>query len=68
MTEYEYLDLIVTSRDSVGYHAMNYIGVMFAYVVAAYLVGVNFHGSKRSRSQFYTRFSRHIRAFLRTNR
>ncbi len=39
MTEYEYLDLIVTSRDSVGYHAMNYIGVMFAYVVAAYLVG-----------------------------
>lgn len=28
MTEYEYFDLIVTSRDSVGYHAMHYIGVL----------------------------------------
>jgi len=39
MTEYEYLDLISTYRGETGFHAMNFIAVMFGYVAAAYLVG-----------------------------
>ena len=39
MTEYEYLDLISTYRSETGFHIMNFIGVMFGYVAAAYFVG-----------------------------
>jgi hypothetical protein len=39
VSESEYLEIMIMAKDSMGFHAMNYIGVMFAYVVAAYLVG-----------------------------
>jgi hypothetical protein len=39
MTEYEYLDLISTYRAETGFHIMNFITTMFAYVAAGYFVG-----------------------------
>jgi hypothetical protein len=39
MTEYEYIDAMATLRDSVGFHAMNYIAILFAYLVAGYFAG-----------------------------
>jgi hypothetical protein len=39
MTEYEYIDAMATLRDSVGFHAMNYITILFAYLVAGYFAG-----------------------------
>ena len=39
MTEFEYLELIIAARDSVGYHAMNYFTLLFGYLLAAYFVG-----------------------------
>ena len=39
MTEYEYLDLISTYRAETGFHVMNFIAAMFAYIAAGYFVG-----------------------------
>ena len=39
MTEYEYLDLISTYRAETGFHIMNFIAAMFAYIAAGYFVG-----------------------------
>ena len=39
MSEYEYLDIITSMRDSVGFHAMNYIAILFAYLIASYFAG-----------------------------
>ena len=39
MSEYEYLDVIATTREACGYHAMNYISLLFAYVLAGYFAG-----------------------------
>ena len=39
MTEYEYIDLIFTARDSTGNHAMNFIVVTFSWLVVAYFAG-----------------------------
>ena len=39
MSEFEYLELITLYGDSVASHAMNFIGVMFAYLIAAQYVG-----------------------------
>jgi hypothetical protein len=36
MTEYEYLDAISTYRTEVALHAMNFIGILFAYLIAGY--------------------------------
>ena len=36
MSEYEYLDLISTYREETGFHAMNFIAILFAYLVAGY--------------------------------
>jgi hypothetical protein len=36
MSEYEYIDAMSTFRDSAGFHAMNYIAVLFAYLVAGF--------------------------------
>lgn len=46
MTEYEIIDAIVSLRADIAGHSMNYVSVLFAYIVAAYLVG-----SKLSRFQ-----------------
>ena len=39
MTEYEILDLLTSHREEAAYHVMNFAGVMFGYVAAAYFVG-----------------------------
>ena len=39
MTEFEYLELIIAARDSLGYHAMNYFTFLFGYLLAAYFIG-----------------------------
>ncbi len=39
MTEYEYLDVMNSMRDSGGFHAMNYIAILFAYLIAGYFAG-----------------------------
>ncbi len=39
MTEYEIIDAIVTLRSEVALHSMNFVSVMFGYIVAAYFVG-----------------------------
>ena len=39
MSEYEYIDLIINSREAIGFHGMNFIAFLFAYLVATYLVG-----------------------------
>ena len=39
MTEYELIDAIVTLRSEVALHSMNFVSVMFGYLVAAYFVG-----------------------------
>jgi hypothetical protein len=39
MSEYEYIDLIFTARDSTGNHAMNFIVVTFSWLVVAYFAG-----------------------------
>ena len=39
MTEYEYIDAMVSLIDSVGFHAMNYISILFAYLIAGYFAG-----------------------------
>ena len=49
MTEYEYIDAMVSLRDSVGFHAMNYVSILFAYLIAGY-----FAGHKLSRFQVLT--------------
>ena len=36
MSEYQYLDVIVSMRDSIGFHAMNFIAILFAYLIAGY--------------------------------
>ena len=38
MTEFEYLELIIAARDSVGYHGMNYFTFLFGYLLAAYFI------------------------------
>ena len=35
----EYLELIRMSSDSAGFHAMNAMAILFAYLTAAYLAG-----------------------------
>ena len=39
MTEYEYIDAMATLRDSAGFHAMNYVAILFGYLVAGYFAG-----------------------------
>lgn len=39
MSEYEYLDIITSMRDSGGFHAMNYIAILFAFLIASYSAG-----------------------------
>lgn len=39
MTEYEIIDAIVTLRSEVAQHSMNFVSVMFGYIIAAYFVG-----------------------------
>lgn len=39
MTEYEIIDTIVSIRADIAGHSMNFVSVLFAYIVAAYLVG-----------------------------
>lgn len=39
MSEYEYIDLIFTGRDSVGFHGMNFLAFLFGYLAATYFVG-----------------------------
>ena len=46
MTEYEIIDALISIRADVAQHSMNFITVLFAYIVAAYFVG-----SKLSRFQ-----------------
>ncbi len=46
MTEYEIIDTIISVRADIAQHSMNFVSVLFAYILAAYLVG-----SKLSRFQ-----------------
>ena len=46
MTEYEIIDAFISIRTEAAGHVMNFVSVLFAYIVAAYLVG-----SKMSPSQ-----------------
>ena len=46
MSVAEYLEMIRMTGDSIGYHAMNAVAILFAYITAAYLAG-----SKMSRLQ-----------------
>jgi len=46
MTEYEIIDAFISIRTEAAGHSMNFISVLFAYIVAAYFVG-----SKMSPSQ-----------------
>ena len=46
MSEYEIIDALISIRADVAQHSMNFITVLFAYIVAAYFVG-----SKLSRFQ-----------------
>lgn len=39
MTEYELIDAMSSLRSEAGLHVMNFVYVMFGYIVAAYLVG-----------------------------
>lgn len=39
MTEYEVIDALISLRTEIANHSMNFVTVMFGYVVAAYLVG-----------------------------
>ena len=38
MSEYELVSLVQTHMDSIGSHIMNFVGIYFAIVVAAYFV------------------------------
>ncbi|RLA50667.1 MAG: hypothetical protein DRQ98_12570 [Gammaproteobacteria bacterium] len=39
MTEYEIIDVISSLRSEAAQHVMNFVSVMFGFIVAAYLVG-----------------------------
>ena len=39
MTEYEIIDTIISVRADIAQHSMNFVSVLFAYIIAAYLVG-----------------------------
>ena len=36
MSENEYVTAMIAMRDSVGFHGMNYVGILFAYLIAGY--------------------------------
>lgn len=39
MTEYEIIDAISSLRSEAGQHVMNFVSVMFGFIIAAYFVG-----------------------------
>ena len=41
MTEYEYIDLIISARESLGEHGMVYCSFLFGYLAVAYFVGAS---------------------------
>ena len=59
MTEYEIVDAFSSIRNEVGNHVMNFVAVLFGYLVTA-----NFVGSKLSRFQVSAKklFIHYIRA------
>ena len=47
MSEAEYLELIIVTRDGVAVHVMSFVTILFGYLIMAYLVAV-----KLTRFQF----------------